>query len=91
MEYSGLAGTLKINPNGTYSWNGTQVVSGKWRQATKEEMDKSYKGGVGLVLLNAKAGRDWIVTKRATDSQKGDNVTVADLEYRNTREFGSRG
>lgn len=87
-EYGALAGDLKIHPNGRYEWNG---ISGTWRQATPAELAMSDKGGAGLVLLNAKEGahgRDWIVFKHSMTA--GDNIEVADLNYRGVREFAGR-
>lgn len=87
-EHGALAGDLKIYSNNQYEWNG---IKGTWKQATPEQMAMSDKGGAGIVLLNAKEGahgRDWIVFKHSMTA--GDNIEVADLNYRGVREFGGR-
>lgn len=89
MEYFGNSGNLTINPGGTYDWNhASGRFRGKWRRATKSEMDISYKGGEGLVLLHGKAGADWIVHEE--DSADGQNIRVAHLTSRGTKEVGGR-
>lgn len=87
-EHGALAGDLKIYKDGKYNWNG---ISGTWRQATPEELAMSDKGGAGLVLQNAKQGahgKDWIVFKHSMTA--GDNIEVADLNYRGVREYAGR-
>ena len=87
----GEAGFFTIGPNGTYEWSSPSgVFKGRWRAATPEELAKSDKGGEGVVLLNAKSGVDWIVSKRDTEGQGGEGVKIADLNYRNTREYAWR-
>lgn len=88
MEHGALAGDLKIYSNNKYDWNG---IKGTWKPATPEQLAMSDKGGAGIVLLNAKEGahgRDWIVFKHSMTA--GDNIEVADLNYRGVREFGGR-
>lgn len=84
-------GTLTINANGTYVWKSltAQSTNGRWRAATKEEMRS--KGGDGIVLLNAKSGYDWIVTRDRTTTLKGEWIDISELATRQIRENGSRG
>ncbi len=84
-------GTLTLNANGTYVWKSAtaQSTSGKWREATKEEMKS--KGGDGIVLLKAKSGYDWIVTKDRTTTLKGEWLNISELGTRQINEYGSRG
>ncbi len=58
-------GTLTLNANGAYAWKSetAQSTNGQWRNATKAEMKS--EGGDGIVLIGAKSGYDWIVTKAA--------------------------
>ncbi|MBX9689005.1 MAG: hypothetical protein K2X27_20015 [Candidatus Obscuribacterales bacterium] len=87
-EHGAKAGDLVIDGNGHYSWNG---ISGPYRDATPEEMAQSDKGGAGIVLLDAKMGqrsKNWIVFKHSMTN--GENIEVADLEYRTRREYGGR-
>lgn len=87
-EHGALAGDLKIYSDNKYEWNG---IKGTWKPATPEQLAMSDKGGAGIVLLNAKEGahgRDWIVFKHSMTA--GDNIEVADLNYRGVREFGGR-
>ncbi|MBX9695975.1 MAG: hypothetical protein K2Z81_26550 [Cyanobacteria bacterium] len=89
MEYAGNSGSLTINSNGTYIWHAASGnFNGRWRNATKAEMDVSYKGGQGIVLLHGKAGDDWIV--HDDDTADGQNIRVAGLTTRGTKEVGSR-
>ena len=86
-------GGLTINPAGTYSWTLStgKTVTGKWRPATPEEMQTA--GGEGLVLLGGREGYDWIVTKyrdTLAPNIPTDWITVADLQTRQSREFGTR-
>lgn len=89
---SGVAnvGTLLINANGTYVWkSGTaQSTNGKWRKASHAEMRS--EGGDGIVVLAAKSGYDWIVTKNRSTPNPGDWVYIAELDTRQIKEFGSR-
>jgi hypothetical protein len=87
-EYSGLSGTLVVRPDGTYTWNANTPVSGRWRRATKSEMDINHQGGAGVVLLQAKSGWDWVVMKNYQDGQNGEDIAI---RYMGMREFGSRG
>ncbi len=87
-EHGALSGDLKIYSNNKYDWNG---ISGTWREAKPDELAMSDKGGAGIVLLGAKEGahgKDWIVFKHSMTA--GDNIEVADLNYRGVREFGGR-
>ena len=91
QEYAGLAGSMTINPNGTYVWNSPSgVLRGNWRAATREEMAKSDKGGDGVVLLGAKDGVDWLVHKRMEEGPEGTGVMIRDLATRNLRERATR-
>ena len=86
----GNVGTLTLNSDGTYIWKSAmaQSTSGKWREATKEEMKS--KGGEGIVLLKAKSGYDWIVTKDRTTTLKGEWLNISELGTRQINEYGSR-
>ncbi len=87
-EHGAKAGDLVIDGNGHYTWNG---ISGRYIDATPEEMAQSDKGGAGIVLLDAKMGqrsKNWIVFKHSMTN--GDNIEVADLDYRTRREYGGR-
>lgn len=86
----GNVGTLTLNSDGTYVWKSAtaQSTSGKWREATKEEMKS--KGGDGIVLLKAKSGYDWIVTKDRTTTLKGEWLNISELGTRQINEYGSR-
>ncbi len=87
-EHGALAGDLKIYANNRYEWNG---ISGSWRTAKPDELAMSDKGGAGIVLENAKEGargKDWIVFKHSMTA--GDNIEVADLNYRGVREYAGR-
>ena len=87
LEHGAKAGDLVIGKDG-YSWNG---IKGKWRPATEAELTQSDKGGAGIVLLDAKMGqrsKDWIVFKHSITN--GENIEVADVEYRTRREYGGR-
>ena len=55
----------------------------------KEEMKS--KGGDGIVLLKAKSGYDWIVTKDRTTTLKGEWLNISELGTRQINEYGSRG
>lgn len=89
---SGVAnvGTLLMNANGTYVWKSVtaQSTNGKWRKASHAEMKS--EGGDGIVLLGAKSGYDWIVTKNRGTPNPGDWVSIAELGTRQIKEFGSR-
>ena len=81
---AGKAGGLSIDPMGKYTWvNGDRTYQGNWRLATKPEMDLDGKGGVGIVLEDARGGRSFIVTE---DDQAGNTVkegiAIADIENR---------
>jgi hypothetical protein len=84
-------GTLTLNANGTYVWKAgaKDSTSGKWREATKEEMKD--QGGDGIVLLKAKSGEDWIVMHDRWTKLKSDWIEISQLNSRWTRENGSRG
>lgn len=84
-------GTLTLNANGTYIWKSVTAHStnGKWRKATKEEMKS--QGGDGVVLLQAKSGYDWIVTKNRATTLKGEWIYISELGTRQINEYGSRG
>jgi hypothetical protein len=87
----GGVGALTLNANGTYIWKSVtaQSTSGKWRKATQEEM--KYQGGDGIVLLKAKGGEDWIVTHDRSTTLKGDWINLAQLNWRQIKEYGFRG
>ncbi len=89
---SGVAnvGALVMNANGTYVWTSAsaQSTKGKWRKASHPEMKS--EGGDGIVLLGAKSGYDWIVTKNRRTTNPGDWVSIAELGTRQIKEFGSR-
>jgi len=84
-------GTLTLNATGTYIWKAgaKDSTSGKWRKATKAEMKS--EGGDGLVLLEAKSGYDWIVTKNRRTKLKGEWINISELGTRQINEYGSRG
>ncbi len=84
-------GILSLNANGTYNWKAgaKDLTSGKWRKATKEEMKS--QGGDGIVLLKAKSGYDWIVTKNRETKLKGEWIYISELGTRQINEYGSRG
>ncbi|HVQ36011.1 MAG TPA: hypothetical protein VMS31_00665 [Pyrinomonadaceae bacterium] len=84
-------GALTLNANGTYVWKSVmaQATSGRWREASKKEMKS--KGGDGIVLLKAKSGYDWIVTKDRTTTLKGEWISISELGTRQINEYGSRG
>lgn len=91
QEYGASAGSLIVNPNGSYVWDSPSgVLKGQWRKATAEEMGKSDKGGEGLVLLSAKSGADWLVFKRNEEGSQGEGIKISDLATRNLRERGTR-
>lgn len=50
------SGSLSINADGSYNWNGQR---GTWRPAREDE--KRDEGGAAIVLQRAKGGEDWIV------------------------------
>jgi hypothetical protein len=93
-EIGAKAGYLTIGADRTYVWKlyhgdpPAKHVRGKWREATIAEM--KYEGGAGLVLLKAKAGWDWIVTRDRATLVKGQWIRVAELGTRQVREFGVR-
>ena len=90
-EFAGLAGSVAINGNGSYTWNSPSgLLRGNWRAATPEEMAKSDKGGAGVVLLAAKSGADWLVFKRSEEGPEGNGIMITDLATRNLRERGTR-
>jgi len=84
-------GTLTLNANGTYIWKAgaKDSTSGKWRKATKAEMKS--EGGDGIVLLEAKSGYDWIVTKNRRTKLEGEWINISELGTRQINEYGSRG
>ena len=83
-------GALKLNANGTYGWmqKGATVINGRWRVATPAEM--RTKGGDGIVLLDAKTGYDWLVTKNRTTPVAGKWIDISELGTRQINEYGSR-
>ncbi len=83
-------GALKLDANGTYGWmsTGAAVVKGRWRVATPTEMKS--QGGHGIVLLDAKSGYDWIVTKNRTTTLAGNWIDISELGTRQINEYGSR-
>ncbi len=87
----GNVGTLTLNANGTYNWKSVtaQSTSGKWRKATNAEMKS--QGGDGIVLLKAKSGYDWIVSKNRATTLKGEWIYISELGTRQINEYGSRG
>ena len=76
--------------DGIYSWKAPTMpaIDGRWREATAAEM--RYQGGAGIVLLKAKAGWDWIVTKDRATSPDGDRIVVVELKSRQVREYGKK-
>ena len=56
MDGGANSGSLTVNPDGSYLWNG---VRGRWRSAREDE--KRDEGGAAIVLVSAKGGEDWIV------------------------------
>ncbi len=84
-------GTLTLNANGTYVWKSVtaQATKGEWRKATKAEMKS--QGGDGIVLLKAKSGYDWIVSKNRETKLKGEWIYISELGTRQINEYGSRG
>jgi hypothetical protein len=86
----GNVGTLTLKANGTYGWESVsaQSTNGRWRKATKAEMKS--EGGDGIVLLGAKSGYDWLVTKDRRNPLPGEWLFVAELGTRQIKEFGSR-
>lgn len=84
-------GTLTMNVDGTYLWKSVtaQSTGGQWRKATKGEMKS--QGGDGIVLLKAKSGYDWIVTKNRATELKGEWIYISELGTRQINEYGSRG
>jgi hypothetical protein len=84
-------GTLTLKADGSYAWKaGTKdSTSGKWRKASKTEMKS--QGGDGIVLLKAKGGYDWIVTKNRNTTLKGEWIYISELGTRQINEYGSRG
>jgi hypothetical protein len=89
-------GFLTINADGTYVWKlsagdpPANYVRGAWRKATKKEMDVSYQGGSGIVLLSAKQGYDFIVRQDRVTTLAGDWIDISDLGTRQMREGGKR-
>jgi hypothetical protein len=92
MEGFAKGGTLVINPDRTYAWKAyasdqpAKELRGTWREATAEEM--KHEGGEGLVLLAAKSGWDWLVT-RDRGAPKGDWIRVTEFTSRQVTEYGS--
>ena len=84
-------GTLTLNANGTYIWRAgaKDSTSGKWRKATKAEMQSV--GGDGIVLLKAKTEYDWLVTKDRRTKLTGQWINISELNTRQINEYGSRG
>ena len=87
----GNVGTLTLSANGAYNWKSVTAQStvGKWRKATNAEMKS--QGGDGIVLLKAKSGYDWIVSKNRTTTLKGEWIYISELATRQINEYGSRG
>ncbi len=88
-----IDGQLRIGPNNTYTWQyGEQTLEGRWREATELEMNQSHKGGKGVVLLDAKSGRDWIVYEDDGDGDGAgkNNIYVADLKERKSPERATK-
>lgn len=88
----GKGGNLFIGEDGSYRWlNGNTTYEGKWRLATKPELDVSYKGGTGIVLEDARGGRPFIVTE---DDEHGNTVKegirIQDLENRSDQTRAGR-
>lgn len=83
-------GTLTLNPDSTFEWQSVsaQSTNGRWRQATKAEM--KTEGGEGIVILNAKSGYDWLVTRDRRNPNPGQWLNVNELATRQIKEFGSR-
>lgn len=87
-EYAGDAGSVIINPDGSYLWDSPSgVLKDKWRKATADEIAKSDKG---VVLLKAKSAEDWLVFKRSETGPEGEGIKITDLRTRNLRERGTR-
>jgi hypothetical protein len=84
-------GTLTLDANGTYAWKSVtaQSTQGSWRDATREEMRSA--GGDGIVLLKAKSGYEWIVTKDRRTTLPGDWISISELSSRQINEHGTRG
>lgn len=84
-------GTLRLDANGSFDWQTVTAEStrGTWRAATVKEMNS--QGGAGIVLLDAKGGYEWIVMKDRATTLAGEWISVAQLNSRQIREFGSRG
>ena len=84
-------GTLTLNANGTYAWTSVTgpSTSGNWRDATLEEM--RWVGGEGIVLIKAKSGYAWIVTKDRRTTLPGEWISISELRSRQINEQGSRG
>lgn len=88
----GNVGALTLNANGTYVWKSVPTATstnGQWRKATREEMKS--QGGDGIVLLKAKSGYDWIVSKNRGTKLKGEWIYISELGTRQINEYGSRG
>ena len=85
----GNIGLINVKADGTYTWKSVeaQPTSGKWRQATREEM--KYNGGAGIVLLKAKGGTDWIMFKNRETRTKGDHIVIYHLNDA-IKEYGAR-
>jgi len=83
-------GALLLNANGSYAWNsaGAPSTNGRWRAATREEMRSV--GGDGIVLLGAKGGYDWLVTKNRRTPNPGEWIDISELGTRQINEYGSR-
>lgn len=83
-------GVLTVNANGTYSWKstGAPAINGKWRAATPLEMKS--QGGDGIVLLDAKTGYDWIVTRNRNTTLAGNWIGISELGTRQINEHGFR-
>ena len=85
-------GTLTINANGTFNWRASTAATsttGKWREATPAEM--RHVGGAGIVLLKAKTGYDWIVTKNRKTTLAGEWLDISEINTRQINEYGQRG
>jgi hypothetical protein len=83
-------GTLTLKADGSYAWKAltNEVTRGRWRKATNAEMRS--QGGDGIVLLAAKSGYDWLVTKDRNTPLKGEWINISELGTRQINEYGSR-
>lgn len=83
-------GTLTLEASGRYNWQSVtgQSTSGGWRDATREEMRSA--GGDGIVLLKAKSGYEWLVTKDRRTTLPGEWISISELGTRQINEHGRR-